>query len=309
MSEDNPAEWQAAQWVAQRMGDQPFDKPAFDAWIARDPRHQPLFDTMWTRIMGPNMDGALGAYGQRRQARRVWLAGSAAAMLALVGGYEVLPSAELFMAAPQDYAAADGTIRTVALEDGTRLMLAGGAAVRVRYTGHDRTVELTRGTMFADVRHDAARPFRIDAGDARITDLGTRFEVSRKPAMVRVAVESGSVGFGTHGWFAKPIALTADQGAILTGTGVSRIDHAGRTGIARWRSEWIEYHDAPMRQVIGDLESVSPLPIRIEGTALADRRVSGRIRLIDPPRQISNLAIIHDFAVDRRGDAIILSPK
>lgn len=307
LSEDNSIEWEAAQWVARRMGEEPFDETAFEAWLAGDSRRAPLFDTMWQRFMGPDMDDALTAYGRRGRSRRVLVAGGVAGLLALVGGYAAWPSAELLLAQPQHYAATEGSLRDVTLEDGTRLTLAGGADIRVRYTQHDRTVELSHGTLFADVTHDESRPFRIDAGGARITDLGTRFEVSTKPADVRVTVETGAVRLGSRSWFGTAIDLSADQAAVFGQAGPRRIADARAGGVARWRREWIEYRDAPLAQVLADLESVSPLPIRIADPDLATLRVSGRIRLTDPVRQVGNLSVIHAFAVTRRDDAILIS--
>lgn len=308
MPEDKSVEWQAAQWVARRMGDQPFDRGGFDAWIAEDPNHQPVFDTMWQRIMGPGMDDALRRVADQRNARRRMLAGGAAAAAVLLfGGYQALPAIELSMAKPRHYAAAEGGLRDVVLDDGSRLTLAGGAEVRVRYTRHVRAVELVQGTLFADVAPDKALPFRVDAGDSRVTVVGTRFEVSAKPASTRVTVESGVVRFGPGGWFGTPIELTADQAAVTDSSGVHRIARAA--GVARWRSGWVEYRDAPLREVIGDLESLSPQPIEIAGERLAGLKVSGRIRLNDPMRQLDNLAVIHDFAVTRRNGVIVLSGR
>lgn len=309
MSEHSAIEWEAAEWVGRQMGDEPFDQAGFDAWLAGDPRRKPLFDAMWARIMGPKMDQGLGAYVRRRRARRALATGGIVAMLALFASYRALPAIELFFAQPQEFAATEGAIREIRLDDGTRLTLAGGTQIRIRYGAHVREVELTRGTIFADVVHDATRPFRIDAGQARIADIGTRFEVSSKPDFVRVAVEEGRVRFGDDSWFGpwfdKNIDLTARQAAILTTAGLNRTDDAD--AIARWRSEWVEYRDTPMRQVVADLESVSPLPIRIADADLANRQVSGRIRLTDPMRQIDNLSIIHNFSVTRQGGAIVLS--
>ncbi|WP_146163375.1 FecR family protein [Sphingomonas fennica] len=307
LSEDSTIEWEAAQWVACRMGGEAFDEAGFDAWLAGDARRKPLFDTMWRRVMGADMDVALRAYRQRRRARHVALASAAGLLLACTGGYAAWPSVELFLAQPRHYASAEGGIREVVLEDGTRLTLAGGADIRVRYTGHDRVVELTQGTVFADVAHDARRPFRIDAGKARITDLGTRFEVSSNPVAVRVTVESGAVRLGANSWFGDRMDLSADQVAILTGSELSRIANVGAGGVARWRHEWVEYRDVPLSQVVYDLEGVSPLRIRIADEKLANRRVSGRVRLTDPVRQIDNLAVIHDFTITRHDGAIFLS--
>jgi transmembrane sensor len=307
--ENSSMEWEAAQWVARRMGDQPFDEDGFDAWLAGDPRHKVLFDAMWPRIMGSNMDETLEAVIRQRRSKRSLVVGGVVAALALLGGYQALPLVELLLSQPRAYTAADGNLREVTLEDGTQLTLAAGAEIRVRYARHTREVDLTRGTIFASVVHDETRPFRIDVGGARIVDLGTRFEVSSKPSFVRVTVESGAVRFGSSGWFSQRIDLIPGQAAVFTANELGRVGNVSQDAVARWRTGWVEYHDASIREVIADLESVSTLPIRIAAGNLANLRVSGRIRLADPMRQLNNLAIIHNFTVDQHDGAIILSDR
>lgn len=289
------------------MGDEPFDQQAFDDWLADDPLHQPAFDSMWRRTMGPDMDAALLSYQSPKPPRRVILACGLAVVLVAIGGYKAMPLMELYLVTPREYASPHDDIREVVLEDGTRLTLAGGATVKVRYTPHDRVVELASGTIFADVAHNQHRPFRIDAGDGRIVVVGTSFEVSHKLTNIRVAVASGIVQFGRNSWFSKPIKLNADQAAILDPTGLSRIENINSGTVARWRSEWTEYKGAPLRQVITDLQSLSPLPIRIDDDTLANKPVSGRIQLTDPVGQLHNLSITHNFHIRKTDDALILS--
>lgn len=299
---------EAAQWVAARMNETSFDSIGFDAWLAGDSRREPLFDTMWQRIMGSNMNHVLETYGQRRQSRRRLAAGAIACACALTGAYQAQPSVELFFAPSQHYAATSNAIREVRLDDGTRLTLAGGTEVRVRYARHEREVTLMHGTLFADVSHDANRPFRVEAGDGEVTVTGTRFEVVMKPRMVRVTVEQGTVRFGRDRWFSRPLELIKDQAASLTATGLNTgTSRAAGQGTALWRAEWAEYDNAPLSQVIADLESVSPLPIVIADRRLAALRVNGRIRLTDPVRQIENLSVIHAFKVTRSQGVITLS--
>jgi transmembrane sensor len=168
---------------------------------------------------------------------------------------------------------------------------------------------LVRGTILADVAHDEKRPFRIEIDRARITDIGTRFEVEKKPSDLRVAVEAGAVRFGAGGWLGAHLDLGARQAAILSDAGLHRTDDVPANDIARWRTGWVEYRDTPMSEVIGDLESVSPMPIRLADQSLGDLRVSGRIRLADPLGQLNNLAVIHNFSVGRANGAILLSKK
>lgn len=293
--------------MERRTGDEPFDEVTFAAWLASDPRRQSTFDEMWRRLMGPDMDAALRVYDRRGGSSQAWLATGAAVLLAVAGGYKAIPSIELSLAEVREYTVADGMVRHVALSDGTELILAADAVVEVRYTPHDRVVELARGTIFADVRHDDGRSFRIDAGETRIVDLGTRFEVAMKPADIRVSVASGKVRFGRSGWFDTPISLTASQAATFDPAGVHRLADVDPDAVARWRSEWVEYKGAPLRDVIADLQGLSAEPIRIADQSLGDKPVSGRIRLTDPLGQLQNLSITHDFRLRRTRDALVIS--
>lgn len=306
LSETDSVRWEAAQWIERRMDDRAFDDRAFDAWLTSDPRHQSVFDAMWRRTMGSQMDSALNAYERRRTLRRA-LPAIGAAVLALIGGHQAMPFIEGYLAPVQEYQVADRAMRTVALADGTKLVLAGGASLKVRYTRHERLVELTHGTIFADVAHDKDRPFQVDTGETRIVDIGTSFEVVSKPSLVRVTVASGTVRFGRNQWFGTSLDLGANQAAALDPTGLNRIADANSLSVAPWRSEWAEYKGAPLRQVIADLQSLSPLPIKIADAQLADRRVSGRIKLTDPVGQLENLAIVQAFRIERTEDGFLLS--
>lgn len=308
MSGDSAIEWEAAQWVALQMGGQPFDREAFDAWLLGDPRRAPVFDTMWRRIMGPTMDEALGGAAARSRARRTTrLTTAACAAIALLGGYQALPSLALLLAEPKEYSAAGGGLLDVDLEDGTRLTLAGGTQVRVRYTRYARELDLRRGTIFASVARDEERPFRVAAGASRVVVLGTRFEVSTSPASTFVSVASGMVRFGPDGWFRSAVDLGAHQAAVVDEAGLHRLADLQPDSVAKWREEWAEYHEAPLGQVIRDLEGLAPAPIVIADERLADLKVSGRIRLTDPLRQLDNLSVIHDFTIRRRDGAIVVS--
>ncbi|MCT2398813.1 FecR family protein [Novosphingobium mangrovi (ex Huang et al. 2023)] len=307
LSENSSIEFQAAEWIERRTGGEPFDETAFQAWLAADPGRQPVFDAMWRHIMGSDMNAALRAYDKRGASGRNLAVGGLAALLVVAGGYKATPSVELYFAQPREYAVAGEEVREIRLEDGTRLFLAGGADVKVRYTRHDRVVELGQGTIFAKVAHDEGRPFRVDTGEARIVDIGTSFEVLSKPGEIRVSVASGVVRFGRSGWFDKPIELIRRQSATLDRTGLKRTADVSPDNVARWRSEWVEYKGTPLRQVIADLQTLSPLPIRIADESLANKLVGGRIRLTDPVGQLQNLAIIYEFQVRRSDNGLIVS--
>lgn len=288
------------------MDDGPFEEEAFDTWIDQDPRHRTAFDGMWRRIMGPGMGAALHDYDRRMKARRTAVASVAAILIMAAGGYKAMPLIEMQMADAHKFAAADGTVREVVLEDGTRLTLGGGTNVTVRYTGHDRVIELGQGALFANVRHDEDRPFRIETDDAEIVDKGTSFEVVSKAAHVRVTVAAGIVDFAKRGWFQKPTRLAANQVAVLNRNGVNRSADVQPGDVAPWRGEWVEYKAKPLKDVVDDLRSLSPAPIEFAREELGAQPVSGRIRLTDPMGQLENLSVIQGFKIQRTDDRIII---
>ena len=102
------------------------------------------------------------------QPRRWWLPAAAAAALVLVAGGYAGWRAMQGTATSQTYASAIATQRSVTLEDGTRVTLGGATRLSARFSHNVRDVELTEGEAYFEVVHDAARPFKVHAGD--VTD-------------------------------------------------------------------------------------------------------------------------------------------
>ena len=81
----------------------------------------------------------------------------------------------------------------VQLADGSSVRLDTDSRVRVRFSDGQRLVDLERGQAMFSVAHDAQRPFVVAAGDARVTAIGTVFDVQRQSAGVSVTLVSGAV--------------------------------------------------------------------------------------------------------------------
>ncbi len=97
----------------------------------------------------------------------------------------------------QTYATAVGGYRVLTLPDGSAVELNTDTAVRVADDRSQRTVWLDKGEAFFRIKHDAARPFVVIAGDHAVTDLGTQFTVRRISSRVEVALLEGRAQFET----------------------------------------------------------------------------------------------------------------
>lgn len=143
---------------------------------------------------------------RRRLVARGALVTVAVVALGVVGGRALWPG--------EGDPLAEGPAAPLYFDDGTTAMpLDESASLRVVEQGPERTVvALERGGGYFSVAPDRAREFRVEAGDTRVTVLGTRFTVERVGAQVSVAVLRGRVeveregtrvvlGAGEQRWF------------------------------------------------------------------------------------------------------------
>jgi len=80
-----------------------------------------------------------------------------------------------------------------AAPDGTVITLGGRSRVAVRFSDDRREVTLLSGEAFFAVAHNPRQPFLVAVERNRIRDIGTKFEVSRGDAEIRVGVLEGRV--------------------------------------------------------------------------------------------------------------------
>lgn len=104
------------------------------------------------------------------------------------------------------------------LNDGSRIVLAPSTDARV--VANDARVvrtALARGSATFDVRPGGPRRWIVEAGEARVEVLGTRFTVERTEDAVRVHVARGVVAVHAPG-AREPQRLTAGQSVIVRAT-------------------------------------------------------------------------------------------
>lgn len=115
-------------------------------------------------------------------------AGAPASALRLASGAALPPSLE------RASGALASERQDVALDDGSHLLLEGGAALVPREnTGKRVSLDLAKGATVFDIVPNGPREWTIEAGLARVSVLGTRFRVERGPHAVKVEVERGHV--------------------------------------------------------------------------------------------------------------------
>ena len=292
---------QALDWVV-RTGDPAFDDwEAFQTWLEADPRHAAAYHAM--ALDAEEMAAVTPPAPVLQRARRwpAWAGGAVAASLALVAGYATLDT----RADPYAVETVAGTMRTVALADGSAVTL--GGATRVMLDRNDpRTATLERGQAMFVVRHDARDPFEVQVGDARLVDVGTAFDVKRTRGETHVAVSDGAVDYnpGIDG-----IRLTKGQGLVATDAGGAvRVLAVDVAGVGSWRNSVLAYEGATLAEVADDLSRALGVDLRAD-PAVATRPFSGSIATAKLAGDPTRVAPLLGVAIRRRGGHWVMTAR
>lgn len=164
----------------------------------------------------------------------------------------------------------------VHLEDHSQINLGVETQLNVRFSAQRRYVFLSSGEALFTVAHDLRRPFEVDAGTARIMDLGTQFIVRRyHDKQVAVAVSEGAVavaplaqrtnrrgsdpGRGDSGVMPGSVTVTKGEEVSSDANGViSPASPTDAQALASWLFGSRTYREKPLGQVIEDVRRYTP---------------------------------------------------
>ena len=311
-----------------------------DAWLTADPLRRELLDALqrFTVMLQPgaphdvDVESALQRVSRRlnelplhsvatsRRRRTGWTVGlvRAAALLVVIGGalflwYTVRPDPSVMpvAVAGRTLSTPVGSIDSVRLADGTRVLLAPGTRVTVPsgfgVSAHE--VELAGEALF-DVAPAAAGRFTVRAGPARIRDLGTTFSVRSDPAEIRVVVTSGSV--------ALSVAAATDTGAVLHAGDRAVVPRGGTVSIERggatrddlaWTAGRLVFDDATLAQVADELRRWYGIRLQFADSTLAARHFTASFQGEDAQKVLDVLALALDVEIERTGENAIMKSK
>jgi transmembrane sensor len=167
----------------------------------------------------------------------------------------------------------------VQLADGTQVTLSRGGRMEARLDGRRRDVRLLAGEAFYAVAKDPARPFRVEAGDHRLTVLGTRFNVDPAGADgLRVDLLEGSLQVEPIGGSATDRVVLKPGEAYRAGR-TPRVGPADVDAAAAWSDGRLVFDDADLSQVALLIDRHTGQALTFADPKLARLRFSGVLRL------------------------------
>lgn len=317
----------ARQWLAYfASGDaQPGKDAEFRAWLEASSWHSEAYaraERLWQAI--PEVDGVedvlnparsrdrlrrpAGAFEERPRWDGLLRRGAAAAAAAVL---VIAVSAVITLRQPSSntiaFATAIGEIRSVALPDGSQIVLGGDSAVEARFTREVRELKLLRGEAYFDVVRDGWRTFAVAAGDVRVEVLGTEFEVSILPDAIAVAVASGRVG------------ISDARHRVELAPGERALAHRGAVPIEvgafdpqdefAWREGRLMFSNERLADAVAELNRYSTKPIVLAQPELGDIRITTSLRTNQINQMLAGLSATKPVRVAEGPDRILVESR
>lgn len=288
---DSPIGQSARAWALAVVGEDfpPERSRQFGAWLDADPLHRRAYEQAETVVM---MLGGLQAQAAVAPVRRPTARWRVAAMAA-AGGLLAACLALAVLALPGPiYETQPGQSRQVVLSDGSQVALAPGSRLRAASRWRPRALALERGEAFFVVAHQpTGQPFTVQAGDALVRVVGTRFDVHRGVSnAVRVEVEQGVVQVsGGPGGQGPAVTLRAGQTALADARGLAVGVLTSSSLAGAWRQGRLAYDDAPLSEVVADLNRYSRRPLAIGSPAAARLKVTAAFDVAQADRFVAEL--------------------
>lgn len=250
-----------------------------------------------------------GAGGRLNWRRFVGFAASIVVAVGIVGLlHEMSPA--------HTYSTAAGNQQVIKLKDGSVLYLNTQSRAEVLFTERAREVKLLEGEALFVVEHDSARPFRVVAGDATIQAIGTRFNVYRHGDATRISVVEGAVRIASKNATdsqvsqIEPVKLTGGNEAdVVAGKIVPSVNPNVEKAVA-WRARRLVFDGDPLETVAREFNRYqSRTPIRLEGTDIRRRTVSGVFDADDPRPLVKFLEEDAELNVTEDKDEIVIRKR
>jgi transmembrane sensor len=265
---------------------------AFEEWLAADPENRAAWQAVqdsWDAF-GANAsefelsaakqaarNALSSAYPQQGRSLRPWKIAAAATFVIGVA----LGGALYWQQKPLDYKTAYNQRDTVTLADGSKIMLDASSELRVRDSAHLRDLELVRGQARFKIVHDPARPLYVHAGQQKIIDIGTDFNVDRSGRTVVVTLIEGRVAVADERAQARPVQLHPGDQLSVSPHHSPVIAHVDVARATAWQSGELMFDNEPLSSVVQRVNRYSAKPIVIADAKAGALRVSGVFRAGD----------------------------
>lgn len=208
-----------------------------------------------------------------------------------------------------------GERKSFNLADGSQITLNTDTQLTVKMTGNQRLIHLEKGEVYVSVAHELDRPFDVIAGNGRIHDIGTRFNIYSTANMTQVTVTEGQVQVipdtqitGSRWlnhvlnrsafWLQASNTLTSNENQLLVSGEQINYNDKGEintpvatntANIMAWRNGRLVFEMAPLETVLSQVQRYHKVNFQYSSDSIKQIRVSASFETDNLPKILNTL--------------------
>ena len=221
----------------------------------------------------------------RSLSRRTWIAAAASVLMLVAVGWLLLNRTP----APVLLASADASIVTYTAPDGSVVRLRPHSTLYA--LDEDAARYRLDGEGFFEVTKNEARTFTVEAGDARIVVLGTRFNVSTWGTQTAVFLEEGRIRFEDLASQQAVELVPGQQSGVRPDGRLIEPAPADSSEFLDWLRREMNVESRPLDQVLDELAHHYAVSFETP-PALRSDAVTGRVLLNQIDQSLNDLGVI-----------------
>ena len=207
--------------------------------------------------------------------------------------------------------------KNLKLPDGTIVYLNSGSSISflVKSTGDKKTfdsgerkVTLSGEAFFSVTRNK--NPFIITTENAKVTVLGTKFDVLSRDENTRVVVKEGKVSFSPRDIKNKGIFLTKDQLSIISKNSEPTLPKEVDAGyFLGWMKGNLVFYRTPFKEIVSDLERRYNVKISLQADSLNTYTLTGSFKNSSADSALSMVCLALGLDFEKQNDIYIIKTK
>ena len=195
----------------------------------------------------------------------------------------------------------------VSLPDGSLINLNANSTIEYpeSFSKKNRDVNL-KGEAFFSVAKDALHPFVIKTGNAKVTVLGTKFDVCSRGDQTKVFVKEGKVQLANDKSAARSVKLLSGQMGMIIKDESPIAENAGFNYLPGWINGKLEFNRTMLGAIFNELERYYHIKIKTDGTALNDLTLTGTFQSSDADSVLTMICLAADLKFEKQNDSYII---
>ncbi len=313
MAEDDIVKTEAVTWVTRLNSGEsgPEDRELFEAWVSRSDLNRTEYQRAdrWLRELRDRTPETLPevvAALRYRPRRRYFALSLAASILVIIAVAFLLFDFNSREGASYDYQTAKGQQQDIKLADGSQVKLNTDSQIGVRFSSELRRIELIRGEVLVTVNGADHRPLQVVAANGIIRDLGTVFDVYRRPNNISVTVLQGAVSVTMDTGEESKWLGPGERIAYNDAGHFEAKQNVNMNAATAWSRDLFVFRDTPLQQVVQEVQRYHDKNILIADPSLGQLALRGTFKIDNLDALLLSIEAVLPVNVSHRDDGTIV---